>query len=170
MRYRSTTIDLSEVIIHPRTAIQMYEGTVDVDMFAECFELLTHKVVYNGDITSVEFYSSLKERFPKITKWMIGRGVIINPFLPAEIKGAAPLAAPQYALAVHDFHDDMLSWTEERLSGPGHVLGCMKELWKYMALSFDGSSKKLSRILRAKTMNEYGRRTDEFFQFYEKTN
>ncbi len=159
--------DLSEVIIHPRTAVQMYEGTVDVDMFAECFDLLTHRVVYNGDITSVEFYKTLKERFPTITKWMIGRGVIINPFLAAEIKGAAPLSLSAYTVAVRDFHDDMLSWTEDRLSGPGHILGCMKELWKYMAISFEGSEKKLAYILRAKTMNEYGRRTDEFFHFYE---
>ena len=159
--------DLSEVIIHPRTAVQMYEGTVDVDMFSECFELLTHKVVYNGDITSVEFYKTLKERFPTITKWMIGRGLIINPFLAAEIKGATPLALSEYASALRDFHDDMLSWTEDRLSGPGHILGCMKELWKYMALSFEGSEKKLAYILRAKTMNEYGRRTDELFHFYE---
>ncbi len=159
--------DLSEVIIHPRTAVQMYDGVVDIDMFSECFEMLTHKVVYNGDITSVGFYQALQERFPAIDKWMIGRGVIVNPFLAAEIKGATPLPPAEYAAAVHAFHDDMLSCTEERLSGPGHMLGCMKELWKYMALSFYESDKKLARILRSKTMNEYGRRVEEFFRFYE---
>jgi tRNA-dihydrouridine synthase len=158
---------LSEVIIHPRTAVQMYEGVVDVDMFDECYELLTHKVVYNGDITSVEFYKELKTRFPDINKWMIGRGVIINPLLPAEIKGAEPLPVSDYTLAIKAFHDDILDSTKERLSGPGHILGRMKELWKYMALSFDGSNKKLSRILRSKTVAEYEVRIDDFFDCYK---
>lgn len=160
--------DLSEVIIHPRTAVQMYDGVVDVDMFGEYFEMLRHRIVYNGDITSVEFYNSLKDRFPSINKWMIGRGVIINPCLAAEIKGAEPLSAPEYAVAVHDFHDDIMAWTKDRLSGPGHILGRMKELWKYMALSFEQGDKKLTRILRCKTVEEYEKRIDDFFRFYEK--
>ena len=41
---------LHEIIIHSRTADQMYEGAVDLDSFEKCLPLSKHEVVYNGDI------------------------------------------------------------------------------------------------------------------------
>ena len=46
---------LSEVVIHPRTAEQMYTGTVDLDAFEEAFQALELPVCYNGDIDSLAF-------------------------------------------------------------------------------------------------------------------
>ena len=78
--------DLDELIIHPRTAVQMYEGDVDLDMFERCLNLSRHGVVYNGDIYSTEDFNVLSGRFRQINSWMIGRGLIANPFLAEEIK------------------------------------------------------------------------------------
>lgn len=77
---------LSEVIIHPRTAEQMYEGEVDLDAFAECHKLIGHPVCYNGDINSLEFFQTLEARLPTIGNWMLGRGLLANPFLCEQIK------------------------------------------------------------------------------------
>ncbi len=158
---------LKEVIIHPRTAVQMYEGTVNLDMFGEYSDMLVHPVVYNGDIKSAEDYFALSRRFPAIDKWMIGRGLVANPFLAMNIKGGKAPEKHEYAKAMHKFHDDIFQQTKERLSGPGHILGRMKELWKYMAQSFAGSEKMLGRILRSKTVAEYEKKIADFFGKYE---
>jgi len=78
---------ISEVTIHPRLGIQMYDGSVDLDAFERCMSAFTMPVVYNGDIVTVDGFMALKERFPNISRWMIGRGVIRNPWLPSLIKG-----------------------------------------------------------------------------------
>ena len=44
---------LDEITIHPRTGVQMYEGTVDLDTFEEACAMCDHPVVYNGDIRSL---------------------------------------------------------------------------------------------------------------------
>ena len=78
--------DLDDLIIHPRTAAQMYGGDVDLEMFERCLNLSKHRVVYNGDIYSMEDFNTLASRFQQVKTWMIGRGLIGNPFLAEEIK------------------------------------------------------------------------------------
>lgn len=79
---------LSEIIIHPRTAQQMYEGEVDLDAFAAVYGLCHAPVTYNGDIFSVSDFCALRRRFPDVSRWMIGRGLVADPFLPQEIRAA----------------------------------------------------------------------------------
>ncbi|MBT8046277.1 MAG: tRNA-dihydrouridine synthase family protein, partial [Pontiella sp.] len=47
---------LSEVIIHPRTAEQMYDGTADLNAFEEALKILQLPVCYNGDINNRAFF------------------------------------------------------------------------------------------------------------------
>ncbi len=84
---------LEELIIHPRTGVQMYEGDVDLDIFAACLHLSKHRVVYNGDIDSPEKLAMLSKRFGTVDRWMIGRGLLANPFLAEEIKLKLPAAS-----------------------------------------------------------------------------
>ena len=55
-------------------------------MFEVCLEKCRHRIVYNGDITGLRGFQALAVRFPSVHAWMIGRGVLSNPFLPAIIK------------------------------------------------------------------------------------
>ncbi len=98
---------LTEVIIHPRTGIQMYEGTVDLDTFSRCLELCRHPVVYNGDITSITVYRQLAKQFPSVQNWMIGRGALADPFLPARIKNMQLPGTPLETIAA--FHETLLA-------------------------------------------------------------
>ena len=50
---------LAEVIIHPRTGKQMYAGAPDLDAFENCLEAVDHRIVYNGDITSLKGFKAL---------------------------------------------------------------------------------------------------------------
>jgi tRNA-dihydrouridine synthase len=152
---------LSEVIIHPRTGIQMYEGTVDLDTFARCVELCRHPVMYNGDITSYAVYQRLTERFPTVKSWMLGRGALADPFLAARLKHLALPAEPLRTLSA--FHEELLACYQEMLSGPSPVLGRMKGLWFYLAASFADGAKILKKIQKMKKLEPYREFTGEIF-------
>ena len=77
---------IKNIAIHARIGKQLYKGGVDLDSFQRCLDKTRHKIYYNGDITSVEQYRLMVERFPMIDHWMIGRGLIADPFLPTMIK------------------------------------------------------------------------------------
>lgn len=153
---------LSEVIIHPRTGIQMYEGAVDLDTFARCLELCRHPVVYNGDITSYAVYQRLTERFPAVKSWMIGRGALADPFLAARLKQLALPADPLPTLAA--FHGELLACYQQMLSGPSPVLGRLKGLWFYLAASFSDGAKILKKIQKMKKLEPYHEFTREIFE------
>lgn len=142
---------LEEIIIHPRLGKQMYKGKTDPEGFAECLALTSHRVVYNGDITSVSIYTDLAERFPAISRWMIGRGVLANPFLAEEMKGHIETDAAKRVQRIRAFHDDLMEGYRRKLSGPGHLLGKMKQLWLYLYLSFPGKDKILKKIKKSNT-------------------
>ena len=149
---------LKRVIIHPRIGVQMYRGKVDLEAFAAAAELCRHELVYNGDITSRSDYERLKDRFPFIDEWMIGRGAIANPFLAEELKddrgGADPDASSREA-RLGAWHDDLYRSYREVLCGPAHVLDKMKEVWSYLGPSLAGKRRQLERLSRAKSLAEY---------------
>lgn len=144
---------LTELIIHPRTGLQMYKGNVDLETFQACLEISKHPVVYNGDINSVSDYRHLSEKFPTVAGWMIGRGALANPFLPGQIKGISCDGNPIQILAA--FHDTLLQHYPEYLSGPGHLLGRMKGIWFYLSGSFPDGRKLLKKIQKTSRIDHY---------------
>ena len=144
---------LSEIIIHARLGKQLYRGTTYPERFIECQQASTHRLVYNGDINTVSDYLELSKRL-KIERWMIGRGLIANPFLPAEIKGAR-ISAQQRSARLQLFHDELFLAMKERLDGPGHLLGRMKQIWIYFIGSFPGKQNVLKKITKASTEAKY---------------
>jgi tRNA-dihydrouridine synthase len=146
---------LTELIVHPRLGVQMYKGTVDLEGFAECLRLSRHPLTYNGDINDVETYQNLKQRFPEVTSWMLGRGALANPFLPGAIKGR-PIPSPEERrMLLEAFHDDLVAGYAERLSGPGHLLNKMREVWPYLAGAFLNRKRVYRLIRKAATWEEY---------------
>lgn len=145
--------ELKEVIIHPRLGVQMYKGQVDLEGFERAASLCAHRVVYNGDIVDTATFETLKGRFPTIEAWMIGRGALSDPFLPASIVGRPPVADPLGAIGA--FHDELYAAYRSVLYGSAHVLDKMKEVWTYLGLSIHGVSSALGAISRAKTLDGY---------------
>jgi len=146
---------LANITIHPRIGKQMYKGEVDLKTFEECLGLTSHKIFYNGDITSVQSFRELKDRFPTINNWMIGRGLIADPFLPAMIKADNPVYPENRFEIFNSFHDNLLSSYEEGLSGPGHLLIKMSSFWEYFIQSFPHSPKGLKKIKKARSLSVY---------------
>ena len=123
---------LEELIIHPRTAAQMYDGEVDLGMFEQCINGTHHAVVYNGDIDSANGLRKLSVRFPSIDRWMIGRGLIANPFLAEEIRSGTQKPYGEKIRILRSFHDELFAEYSSTLQGPAHLTNKMKEIWNYL--------------------------------------
>jgi len=146
---------LEELIIHPRTGVQMYEGKVDLDMFEQCLNLAKHRVVYNGDIDSVEKLEMLSKRFGSIERWMIGRGLIGNPFLAEKIKFNTEKPYHEKIKIMKAFHDNLFNEYSKILSGPSHITNKMKEIWTYMGDFFENGKKIKKRIWKTHHRDNY---------------
>ncbi len=79
---------LKSITLHPRIGKQLYDGQADVEAFAKAAAQIKHPVVYNGDIVCIEDFRRLQQRLPHIESLMIGRGILLNPTLPLQIKEA----------------------------------------------------------------------------------
>ncbi|NOR11612.1 MAG: tRNA-dihydrouridine synthase family protein, partial [Desulfovibrionaceae bacterium] len=174
---------LTELIIHPRTGIQMYKGDVDLETFHACLDLSRHPVVYNGDINSIGDYNRLSEKFPTVSRWMIGRGALANPFLPGQIKAELsslsaqtklmPLRYKQLSIDKNHrqtlalFHDTLFQCYQENLSGPGHILGRMKGVWFYLSHSFVDGKKLLKKIQKTTRISQYRNIVQSAFEHKE---
>jgi tRNA-dihydrouridine synthase len=146
---------LEELIIHPRTGKQMYAGEVDLDTFEACLKLTRHRVVYNGDIDSPEKLAMLAGRFGSVEGWMIGRGLLRNPFLAEEIKGDTPKSHPEKVAVLRAFHDRLFAGYSEVLYGPAHITNKMKEIWTYLGDFFPEGAKIKKRIRKTHRPDSY---------------
>ncbi len=163
--------DLEEIILHPRTGVQMYEGTSDHDAFEKAVNKSHHNFTYNGDITDMDSFDIVHKRFPHINRIMIGRGILSNPFLPEQIKGIENQTNTLKRLRA--FHDDLFEGYRAIFSGPSHLTGRMKGFWSYLGPSFKNNKKYLKQILKARSIERYTEMVDHFFEqnlpfFYEK--
>ena len=146
---------LESVIVHPRTGSQMYAGRPDLATFAWCLAQCRHPVIYNGDITDLTGFDALAQRFETVAGWMIGRGLLADPFLPHRLKSGPPFANDDKTQRFRRFHDDLFVRYQAHLSGPGHLLDRMKGLWKYFARGFQKSEAAAKRLLKARTIGQY---------------
>jgi len=147
---------LREVTIHARTAQQMYEGEVLLDDFAAALAVCHHPVVYNGDIFTRMDFLQLQRRFPSITRWMVGRGLAMDPFLIEQICAETD-TLPRDMHRLRGFLDDYLQACEAELFGPVSVLGRMKELWGYLKCGFVHGDRIWNGIKICRTLDEYTR-------------
>lgn len=160
---------LAEVVVHPRTAEQMYGGEVHLDAFEAIYREFHAPVTYNGDLYTVEDFRCVRTRFPGVTRWMLGRGLVADPFLPAAIRAAdggqpaQAVARPPTVEALRAFHDALFARCRSELFGPASILGRMKELWGYLHERCEGGGELLRRIQRCHRVEEYERWVEDWF-------
>jgi tRNA-dihydrouridine synthase len=153
---------LKEIIIHPRTGKQMYDGEPDLDMFEKCLELSGHPIVYNGDINDLETFRAFSGRFNTINLWMIGRGALANPFLPSVINAGKDEFTGKVEIFRH-FYEDLFNQYRQVFSGPGHLLARMKGFWTYFCRSFQNSRRIEKKVHRTQKLQRYLEIVDRFF-------
>lgn len=146
---------LKNIAIHARIGKQLYKGGVDLVAFEKCLDHTPHQIYYNGDLNSVQAFKMLKERFPSINHWMIGRGLISDPFLPAMIKANTSDYPSDRREVFGKFHDTLFHEYQQALSGDKHLLIKMLHYWEYFSQSFPESKKVLKRIKKANNLFKY---------------
>ena len=81
-----------------------------MNAFKEGFEKSRHSVCYNGDIFRRKDYDRLVKEYPDLDKIMMGRGIMMNPFLMEEIadgtsqKVSGKMSADRKADRLEKFH------------------------------------------------------------------
>ncbi len=145
---------LSEVILHPRVARQLYKGEIIGTAFRVALQNLKHKLVYNGDIFSLADFEKRKKQFPKIDDWMLGRGVLMDPFLPAEIKNST-ITAYDRIQKLKEFHHLIFEGYTETMDNEGNVLNKMQQFWSYFSYCFPNQKRVFKTIKKSRNINNY---------------
>ncbi len=145
---------LRELCVHPRTAKQMYEGTVDLDAFGRVAEECTLPLVYNGDIRSLADFQRIASRFPQISRWMLGRGLVANPFLAESIRAGRDMRNRDRFMA---WHCALLECYAQSTPGDHALLGHLKELWSYLAPTFVDGKRLWDSLKLTRTRAEFER-------------
>ena len=149
------TYPIKNIAIHARIGKQLYKGGVHLDAFQQCIDNTKLKLYYNGDITSVAKFKEMQQRFPSIDHWMIGRGLIADPFLPSMIKNDSFEYPKNKMELFSEFHDTLYAGYSESLSGSTHILLKMHHLWEYFSVIFSNPHKVNKKIKKAKSIRNF---------------
>ena len=174
---------LSELIIHPRIGKQLYKGEADVERFKALIPYINAPLVYNGDIFSMESFERIRDAVQPVNQFMLGRGLLTNPFLAEEIVASviaseakqssketnhldcrAPLRSARNDTArLHAYVIDLYEDRLRHAGGSPKVLGRMKELWSYLMNSFEEPQSVWRKIKKINALKEYEEAVDEIF-------
>ncbi|GAA4240061.1 tRNA-dihydrouridine synthase family protein [Winogradskyella damuponensis] len=155
---------LKNIAIHARIGKQLYKGGVNLDAFEKCIESTKHKLYYNGDITSVAKLKEMQTRFPSIDHFMIGRGLIADPFLPSMIKNDTTEYPENRWDIFREFHDTIYQQYDAALSGPTPIKMKMQGFWEYFAQSFSNPQKTFKKIKKANNPRAYQQAVTEILK------
>ncbi|MCI7443740.1 MAG: tRNA-dihydrouridine synthase family protein, partial [Clostridium sp.] len=154
---------LEELIIHPRTRNDFYGNKPNLDVFKDALSLSKAEVCYNGDIFTVDNYNNLVNKFLKVRKIMLGRGILANPGLIGEIKDGTFIDKK----VLREFHDEILNNYIELFKEEKNAIFRMKELWGYMIYIFSDNKKYAKKIKKAQKLKEYNEAVSSLFQEQE---
>ncbi len=144
---------LSEIIVHARLGEQMYKGNVDTDTFRKVLQQSMHEMVYNGDIFSPADFEDITQQFPQLNYWMIGRGLLADPFLPGQLKGI-PIPEPPLGV-IRKYVDDLYYTYRKAFNDSLRTINVMKEFWSYLSLSFDRPERVFGKIKKCTSFDAY---------------
>jgi tRNA-dihydrouridine synthase B len=155
---------IKNIAIHARIGKQLYKGGVDLDSFQKCLDHSKHKLYYNGDITSVAKFIEMQQRFPSIDHFMIGRGLIADPFLPSMIKNNTTAYPKNRFQIFEEFHDAIYKEYDDYLQGPTPIRMKMLGFWEYFSESFSNPQKTFKKIKKAGNSKNYEIAVKEIFK------
>ena len=147
---------ISELIIHARTAKEMYEGPVHPDAFGAALAASRAPVCYNGDVTTPADIRALGRRFPGLNAVMIGRGLVADPALVMRLNG---VESDRETLTA--FNSELWEAYTAAFGGPASAMNRMKAVWTLMLGSFEGGEAYAKRLGKARKWLEMRALTEE---------
>ncbi len=156
--------NLSEIIIHARIGKQLYKGEVNLETFQKAMIVSKIPVVYNGNIFSVEDFMQRKKKFLQLSAFMVGRGLLADPFLISEIKGLS--FNKERSIVIRHFVDELYYLYRKEMNNRPQAINRMKELWSYLSCSFDNGQRVFGLIKKTKSFDEYEDAVNRVFDEY----
>jgi len=144
---------LSEIIVHARLGEQMYKGSVDTGTFGEVLRQSTQQMVYNGDIFSRTDFEAFNQQFPRVNHWMLGRGLLADPFLSEQLHGNSLPSQP--LSIIRKYVDDLYYEYRKAFNDSLRTINVMKEFWSYLSLSFDRPERVFGKIKKCTSFDVY---------------
>jgi tRNA-dihydrouridine synthase len=149
---------LKSVTLHPRIGKQMYAGEVDLDAFIAVARQIRHPMIYNGDIVTSQDFLRISEHLPHIKAVMIGRGVLRNPPLPAQIKklcgDTSQIKQQEYLSRTHQLMLRLMEDIDTYLPGEEAKIRKTKEYWCLMCDAFNVDEEGKKRALHCTTFRD----------------
>ena len=124
----------------------------------------------------MQSYEVLLDAIPQTNHVMIGRGILRNPALIAQLKeheynelcSRNVQSDPYTKETLKAFHDEIFEGYAAQMSGETPTLFKMKDLWTYLIESFEASDKYLKKIRKASNYSEYKIAVNNLFRECEK--
>jgi tRNA-dihydrouridine synthase B len=139
---------IDSIIIHPRTAKQLYNGKASPEMFLKCKDLFPDvDFVYNGDINTFKDFTDLKGKNQGQRKWMLGRGLLSDPMLGWRIKNENKNFSDYEMDKLYEFAFILINNIERDSKNEGHALNRVKSQFIYLCNSFP-ESRKIYRVVK----------------------
>lgn len=159
---------ISELIIHPRVQKDMYKNTPRMEIFDYAVEHSKNPLVYNGDICTLENYEHFAGHYLKkgekteswsvtcdkvnagITAVMLGRGLISNPGLAAQIVNGERLDRN----TLRNFYDALVEAYRAEIPDEKNVVFKIKENLFYLVNLFEDKESLWKKIKKSGRLEE----------------
>lgn len=138
------------IIVHPRTRMDYYKGSVNMEAFSLFYDKSKNPVCYNGDLKNIGQIKSVRDEFPDICEIMIGRGAVANPAIFRELDGKNKITTPELI----DFSFLLAEEYYKVLGTDVYTLHKLKEVWMYMMENYPEEKKILKEIKKSNTVKE----------------
>lgn len=147
---------LESLIIHPRTGLQQYEGEMYLDFLDDVISEINQKIVFSGDIHDMASFEKLSVRYPQISNWMIGRGILTNPALAEIIQGKDGADDPEVMRNRQGYlHQELYCEIRSKLGRSRPILNKMKDYWSYFSRWFIDSENIFTLLARMHDLEEF---------------
>ena len=154
---------LAELIVHSRVQKDGYRHPVRLEAFAPILAASRHPVCFNGGLVTTQDCRDLVGRFSGICGVMIGQGLVANPALVRQIRGAP--GADRETLRA--FHEALFGGYSQLFGSAHNAMMRMKELWAYLIRLFRDSGPYAKRLRKARDPQTFSQAVDAVFQELE---
>ena len=141
---------VSELIIHPRVQKDMYKNKPRMEFFDYAVKHSKNRLVYNGDICTVEDYENIINAYPDVSAVMLGRGLISNPGLAKQIIDGKQLDKD----TLRAFYDALVDAYRAEIPAEKNVVFKIKENLFYLVNLFDDKDAYWKKIRKSDNLME----------------
>lgn len=141
---------VSELIIHPRVQKDMYKNKPRMEFFDYAVKHSKNRLVYNGDICTVEDYENIINAYPDVGAVMLGRGLISNPGLAGQIIDGKQIDKD----TLRAFYDALVDAYRAEIPDEKNVVFKIKENLFYLVNLFDDKDTCWKKIRKSDSLME----------------